>query len=195
MESMNSLVEFIGKAAGPGIAIYSAKLENSGDGYHITVEIDGLESPTGAVTLEDCEVFSQSLTKIIDEAVESKTLVENGLPPDVTVDNYSMEVGSAGAERLLRLPGDLIRFQGQPVRLTCDLDGKKETFLAIFLKAESDRLVFRPFVPRFRRKKKKGAAAFPAGRKASPEDAKGVLRDAYWLKESEIARANLYLDF
>ena len=63
---------------------------------------------------QDCESFSRALDPILDEA-------------DPIPDSYTFEVSSAGAERVLKRPGDFARFIGSEVevKLYSPLDGSK----------------------------------------------------------------------
>ena len=54
------------------------------------------------VSIQDCEQFSRALDPILDEA-------------DPIPDSYIFEVSSAGAERVLKRPGDFARFLGEQV--------------------------------------------------------------------------------
>ena len=69
----------------------------------------------GGVGIDDCERISRRLDPILDEA-------------DPIPDSYVFEVGSAGAERELKRPGDFEQFMGADVLLkTYKLrDGRKE---------------------------------------------------------------------
>ena len=63
----------------------------------------------------DCEAVSRKLSDLLDEA-------------DPIEGSYTLEVGSAGAERSLKRPGDFQRFMGSPVlvKLYRALEGRKE---------------------------------------------------------------------
>ena len=56
------------------------------------------------VSIQDCEQFSRALDPILDEA-------------DPIPDSYIFEVSSAGAERVLKRPGDFARFLGEQVEV------------------------------------------------------------------------------
>ncbi len=73
-----------------------------------------LDKPEGGVTIQDCEDFSRALDPILDEA-------------DPIPESYVFEVSSAGAERVLRRPGDFARFLGSEVevKLYRPCDGRK----------------------------------------------------------------------
>ena len=68
----------------------------------------------GGVSINDCETISRTLDPILDEA-------------DPIPDSYVFEVGSAGAERELKRPGDFQQFMGSEVevRLYQPLNGSK----------------------------------------------------------------------
>ena len=69
----------------------------------------------GGVDILDCEAVSRRLSDLLDEA-------------DPIEGSYTLEVGSAGAERALKRPGDFARFMGSPVtvKLYRNRDGRKE---------------------------------------------------------------------
>ncbi len=68
----------------------------------------------GGVSIDDCEAISRALDPILDR--------EDPIP-----DSYVFEVGSAGAERELKRPGDFEQFMGSEVevRLYKPLNGSK----------------------------------------------------------------------
>ena len=69
----------------------------------------------GGVDILDCESVSRKLSDLLDEA-------------DPIEGSYTLEVGSAGAERALKRPGDFAQFMGSPVlvKLYRAQDGQKE---------------------------------------------------------------------
>ena len=69
----------------------------------------------GGLDILDCEEISRKLSDLLDEA-------------DPIEGSYTLEVGSAGAERALKRPSDFERYLGSPVlvKLYRNLDGRKE---------------------------------------------------------------------
>ena len=69
----------------------------------------------GGVDILDCEAVSRKVSDLLDEA-------------DPIEGSYTLEVGSAGAERALKRPGDFQRYLGSPVlvKLYRTLEGRKE---------------------------------------------------------------------
>ena len=69
----------------------------------------------GGVDILDCEAVSRALSDLLDEA-------------DPIDGSYTLEVGSAGAERALKRPGDFQRYLESPVlvKLYRAQDGRKE---------------------------------------------------------------------
>ena len=69
----------------------------------------------GGVDILDCEAVSRRLSDLLDEA-------------DPIEGSYTLEVGSAGAERALKRPGDFQRYLGSAVlvKLYRNQDGRKE---------------------------------------------------------------------
>ena len=58
----------------------------------------------GGVSIDDCETFSRAFDPVLDEA-------------DPIPSSYIFEVSSAGAERVLKRPGDFERFTGEQVEV------------------------------------------------------------------------------
>ena len=69
----------------------------------------------GGVDILDCEAVSRRLSDLLDEA-------------DPIEGSYTLEVGSAGAERALKRPSDFQQFLGSPVlvKLYRAREGRKE---------------------------------------------------------------------
>lgn len=175
---MDVLDEIAAEALLPGTQIYSLRLLKAGGGYHLEVQLDDLNHPTGSVDLEQCEAYSRTLIERLDAALEEG---KAELPADLNAENYSLEVSSAGAERQLRLPGDLERFKAQPVKLQFEQDGTVLTEVVEY-EGKEDRegqeiLLFRSYKTGGSRKKGK----------------KGKDRE-YHLSLKQIRKAHLYLD-
>ena len=69
----------------------------------------------GGVDILDCEAISRRVSDLLDEA-------------DPIEGSYTLEVGSAGAERVLKRPADFQRYLNSPVlvKLYKPVDGRKE---------------------------------------------------------------------
>mgnify|MGYP000391047652 CR=1 FL=1 len=69
----------------------------------------------GGISINDCEAVSRPLSDALDEA-------------DPIEGSYTLEVGSAGAERALKRPSDFQQFLGSPVlvKLYRAREGRKE---------------------------------------------------------------------
>ncbi len=175
-------MQFLEQALPEGTAIYSASVAPAGDGYHFEVVLDGLTDPRGAVSVADCDRFSERLVELLDAGGST-------LPPDLTAENYSLEVSSAGAERKLRLPEDLSRFTGLPLRLHFTKDGVRHNELVTFGGEDPAGVYrFQEYIPR-RKRNRTG----PKGRARNFFGARGV--EAVELKLEEMEHGNLYLDF
>ncbi len=106
-----------------GIKIYDKKITKYRNDYVIKIELDNLKNPYGSVDLNICEKFSKLFIKELDEVLTNfdlryrlKKEYEN-FPDDLNLDNYSLEVSSAGAERQIKLPDDLERFKNLPMKV------------------------------------------------------------------------------
>lgn len=106
---------------GCGCSLWDVEYLREAGSWYLRIYID----KPGGVSIDDCERISRELDPILD--------AEDPIP-----DSYVFEVGSAGAERELKRPGDFAQFIGSEVevRLYQPLNGAK-SFVGI-LKARSD---------------------------------------------------------
>ena len=93
-----------------GCSLWDVEYVREAGTWFLRVYID----KEGGVGIDDCERISRRLDPILDEA-------------DPIPDSYVFEVGSAGAERQLKRPGDFEQFMGSEVELKLyqPRDGKK----------------------------------------------------------------------
>ncbi len=93
-----------------GCSLWDVEYVREAGSWYLRVFID----KEGGVSINDCENISRTLDPILDEA-------------DPIPDSYVFEVGSAGAERELKRPGDFQQFMGSEVevRLYQPLNGRK----------------------------------------------------------------------
>ncbi|MBQ9687354.1 MAG: ribosome maturation factor RimP [Oscillospiraceae bacterium] len=93
-----------------GCTLWDVEYVREAGSWYLRVFID----KDGGVGIDDCERISRRLDPLLDEA-------------DPIPDSYVFEVGSAGAERELKRPGDFVQFMGAEVevRLYQPLDGSK----------------------------------------------------------------------
>ncbi len=98
-------------AESQGIEIWDIEFVKEAGTRFLRIYIDKTEG----VTIQDCETFSRALDPILDEA-------------DPIPESYTFEVSSAGAERVLKRPGDFDRFLGSDVcvKLYQAVDGSKQ---------------------------------------------------------------------
>ena len=94
-----------------GCSLWDVEYVREAGSWFLRIFID----KDGGVGIDDCERISRRLDPILDEA-------------DPIPDSYVFEVGSAGAERELKRPGDFEQFMGSPVLLKTykPVDGRKE---------------------------------------------------------------------
>ena len=83
-----------------GCELWSVEYVREAGSWYLRVFID----KDGGVGIDDCERISRRLDPILDEA-------------DPIPDSYVFEVGSAGAERELKRPGDFEQFMGSEVEV------------------------------------------------------------------------------
>ena len=83
-----------------GCSLWDVEYVREAGDWFLRVFID----KDGGVGIDDCERISRRLDPILDEA-------------DPIPDHYVFEVGSAGAERELKRPGDFEQFMGSDVEV------------------------------------------------------------------------------
>lgn len=98
-------------AAENGCGIWDVEYVREAGTWFLRVYLD----KEGGVTIDDCEAVSRPLSDALDEA-------------DPIEGSYTLEVGSAGAERALKRPSDFQQFLGSPVlvKLYRAREGRKE---------------------------------------------------------------------
>lgn len=113
---MKKITELTAELAAPAVAeagctLWDVEYVKEGGTWYLRVLLD----KEGGVDILDCEAVSRKLSDLLDEA-------------DPIEGSYTLEVGSAGAERALKRPGDFARFMGSPVlvKLYRARDGRKE---------------------------------------------------------------------
>ena len=120
---MKKITELTAELAAPAIAeqgctLWDVEYVREAGTWYLRVLLD----KEGGVDILDCEAVSRKLSDLLDEA-------------DPIEGSSTLEVGSAGAERALKRPGDFQRYLGSPVlvKLYRNRDGRKE--FAGYLKA------------------------------------------------------------
>ena len=94
-----------------GCSLWDVEYVKEAGSWFLRVYID----KEGGVSITDCEEVSRPLSDALDEA-------------DPIDGSYTLEVGSAGAERALKRPSDFVRYLNSPVllKLYRAKDGRKE---------------------------------------------------------------------
>ena len=113
---MKKVTELTAQLAAPAIArqgctLWDVEYVKEAGVWTLRVLLD----KEGGVDILDCEAVSRELSDLLDEA-------------DPIEGSYTLEVGSAGAERALKRPSDFAQFLGSPVlvKLYRARDGRKE---------------------------------------------------------------------
>lgn len=83
-----------------GCTLWDVEYVREAGSWYLRIYID----KEGGVSIDDCETISRALDPILDEK-------------DPIPDSYVFEVGSAGAERELKRPGDFVQFMGSEVEV------------------------------------------------------------------------------
>ena len=102
---MSKITDKVTKLAKPvveeeGCSLWDVEYVREAGSWFLRIFID----KDGGVGIDDCESISRRLDPILDEA-------------DPIPDSYVFEVGSAGAERELKRPGDFEQFMGSEVEV------------------------------------------------------------------------------
>ena len=102
---MSKITEKVAALAEPvvreeGCSLWDVEYVREAGSWYLRLYID----KEGGVSIDDCERISRRMDPILDEA-------------DPIPDSYVFEVGSAGAERQLKRPGDFEQFMGSEVEL------------------------------------------------------------------------------
>ena len=113
---MKKITELTAELAAPAIAesgctLWDVEYVKEAGTWYLRVLLD----KEGGVDILDCEAVSRKLSDLLDEA-------------DPIEGSYTLEVGSAGAERALKRPWDFAQFMGSPVlvKLYRAMEGRKE---------------------------------------------------------------------
>ena len=97
-ERVQALAEPV--AAEYGCELWDVEYVREAGAWYLRLYID----KPGGVSIDDCEAVSRALDPVLDEA-------------DPIPTSYIFEVSSAGAERVLKRPGDFERFTGEQVEV------------------------------------------------------------------------------
>ncbi|MDF3818719.1 ribosome maturation factor RimP [Leptospira sp. 96542] len=103
--------ELIQRVLEPPLALFSLQVQNRKNHALIEITLDHLADKTGSASLSDCETVSKRLKEEMDLWGEDF--------------DFTLQVSSAGAERVLRLPEDFSRFQGLLAKLEVPLENGK----------------------------------------------------------------------
>ena len=113
---MKKITELTAELAAPAIAeqgctLWDVEYVKEAGTWYLRILLD----KEGGVDILDCEEISRKVSDLLDEV-------------DPIEGSYTLEVGSAGAERALKRPSDFARFLGSPVlvKLYKARDGRKE---------------------------------------------------------------------
>ena len=113
---MKKVTELTAELAAPVIAaqgceLWDVEYVKEAGTWYLRLYID----KEGGVSIDDCEAISRRVSDLLDEA-------------DPIEGSYTLEVGSAGAERVLKRPADFQRYLNSPVlvKLYKPVDGRKE---------------------------------------------------------------------
>lgn len=110
---------------GRGMELVDIEMKKEGSNVVLRVYIDLLQ---GHISLNELEEVSRALSVRLDALYDADT-------------PYVLEVSSPGVERVLKKPGDFVRFQGEKVdvKLFRPIEHKK-TFTGILLSRNDDGL-------------------------------------------------------
>lgn len=100
---MKKITELTAELAAPaieeqGCTLWDVEYVKEAGTWYLRILID----KEGGVDILDCEAISRKVSDLLDEV-------------DPIESSYTLEVGSAGAERVLKRPADFTRYIGEPV--------------------------------------------------------------------------------
>ena len=180
------LEDFLSKVAENGMGIYSAKIQKTAGGYFFDIQLDRFDNEYGSVSIDECEKYSRDVVELIDSTVRDGGEYRALLPEQLTEENYTLQVSSAGAERRLKIPEDLDRFKSKPLRLRYEFEDKRDQILVLyegFRDVEEIRYYkFNIYVPKSKKAMK---------RKAKSQET----LDNIELRLEQIKEIKLYLEF
>ena len=109
-DTVRSLAEPVIERLNAGIELLEAEYVKEGSDWYLRLYID----KQGGITLDDCQLVSEALNDLLDEADEIKG-------------KYLFEVSSPGLDRPLKTDRDFERYQGEDVEvhLYAPADGGK----------------------------------------------------------------------
>ncbi|GMH01796.1 hypothetical protein Nepgr_003635 [Nepenthes gracilis] len=108
---------------GNDMKLYSFKTSPRG---YVYVRLDKLSNEYGCPSMEEIESYSQEY---------KKRLEDEGSKGDIP-DDLALEVSSPGAERILKIPDDLLRFENFPMQVCYvegDIEAKFQEKIGVFL--------------------------------------------------------------
>lgn len=158
------------------IVLYDFQIHFQKSESRIRVFLDKLSDRYGSPSVEDCENFSCAYDLRLQELAEKKAIAAN----------YSLEVSSAGAERLLRFPQDMERFRQQPMKV--QYKNEQDKFcnkILLFSESKEGISYWQPFVTRREKKKMQGHV---------PKAKNKTLSLRIEIKEESIQKVHLYID-
>lgn len=124
-----SLEELVRKLADEalmnGIEIFEFQIGYLKNEIKIRVLLDKMNHPLGSVTIEECEEYTHLYRMKLDSHLSEDDQYR-----------YSLEVSSAGAEREVRLPEELKRFQNQLMKVSYDHEGKSRNIVMHFIRGD-----------------------------------------------------------
>ncbi|MCB1160524.1 MAG: ribosome maturation factor RimP [Leptospiraceae bacterium] len=97
------IIDYVNSIISHPIAIYDVKVHARNKRYLIELYLDNFENKYGSVSIGECETVSREFSSLLE--TEKGEL------------DFVLRVSSAGAERELKIPSDLQRFQGLLVKL------------------------------------------------------------------------------
>ena len=100
---MKKVTEIVREIAEPvvldhGCTLWDVEYVREAGQWYLRLYLD----KDGGVDILDCEAISRKVSDLLDEV-------------DPIESSYTLEVGSAGAERVLKRPADFTRYIGEPV--------------------------------------------------------------------------------
>jgi len=156
-----------------GLALHELIFHPGKKGAKISVVLDKPGNQWGTPDIQDCENFSRKYSEYLERFVAEKLLA----------DDYTLEVSSPGAERVLPDQTSWERFKSLPMKVNYIDQNDREQWGVLNYKGEKEGgYIWSRYTTKKERKLKKGAA----GKKNTGDFA---------LKTEQIKSVRLYVDF
>ena len=93
------------------LCVHDFKVIYSRKSVHLKISLDNVKNPMGSPTLAECASYSRVYNSRLEEFIQNQG-AESSLSKA-----YTIEISSPGAQRKIKVPDELNRFYGQPMKV------------------------------------------------------------------------------